>query len=490
MNDEVVVAEPHSDEAADREIITSLNLDRPVSFFLFADAGSGKTRSLVTALEAFRKASGRRLRLQGRRVGVITYTNAACDEITRRLEFDPLITVSTIHSFVWSLIENFQSDIREWLRKNLALQISELEELQRKGRAGSKAAMDRAASIKSKEERRRNLDVIRRFTYNPSGDNRGRDSLNHAEVIQMGASFLSDKVLMQTILVSKFPIVLVDESQDTNKALMEALLAVQEKHKDRFCLGLFGDTMQRIYGDGKEDLGQDLPVDWARPTKKLNHRSPRRVIRLINKIRSTVDAHKQMARLDSPVGFVRFFVLPAETSDKTTAERRINETMAKMTGDPLWNSEANVKRLVLEHHMAARRMGFSRIFDALNGAASLQTGLREGSLPGLRFFSKLVLPLVTAKTKGDDFAVAAIVRSSSPLLARGTMKTAQPDQRDGIRRTREATAALTALCMSDPSPRFLDVLRFISQTRLFDIPDSLQPFADERNDEWRYHIRG
>src|ERR1035437_905685 len=96
----------NADDNADDQISTCLDLDHPASFFLFADAGSGKTRSLVTALNRLREKSGKRLQLNGRRVGVITYTNAACDEIKSRLEFDPLVEVSTIHSFVWSLIRS------------------------------------------------------------------------------------------------------------------------------------------------------------------------------------------------------------------------------------------------------------------------------------------------------------------------------------------------------------------------------------------------
>ena len=36
-------------------------------------------------------------------------------------------------------------------------------------------------------------------------------------------------------------------------------------------LGLFGDTMQRIYSDGKERLGEDLPEDWLKPIKQMIH---------------------------------------------------------------------------------------------------------------------------------------------------------------------------------------------------------------------------
>jgi DNA helicase II / ATP-dependent DNA helicase PcrA len=42
--------------------------------------------------------------------------------------------------------------------------------------------------------------------------------------------------------------------------------------------------------------------------------------------------------------------------------------MANVTTDPQWNDRASVKTLMLEHHMAARRMGFDRIFDPLYAA--------------------------------------------------------------------------------------------------------------------------
>src|SRR6185369_11760611 len=98
------------DAPADVEIAACLNLESPRSFFLFAGAGSGKTRSLVEALLHIRRTYGDQLRLKGQRVAVITYTNAACDEITRRIDFDPVVVVRTIHSFAWSVIEGFNKD--------------------------------------------------------------------------------------------------------------------------------------------------------------------------------------------------------------------------------------------------------------------------------------------------------------------------------------------------------------------------------------------
>ena len=239
------------DKEADETILACLDLEKPKSFFLYAGAGSGKTRSLVEAIRLVCRDQGRRLSLGGQKIGVITYTNAACDEIKQRLEFDPRVEVSTIHAFAWSLIGGYDGDIRKWVAARMVQDIAELEEAQAKGRAGTKAATDRERSIESKRRRLAGLDAILRFIYSPTGDNRTRDALNHAEVIAMTADFLTAKPGLRRLLVTRFPILLIDESQDTSRRLMDALLDVQAAHRGTFCLGLFGDTMQRIYADGK-----------------------------------------------------------------------------------------------------------------------------------------------------------------------------------------------------------------------------------------------
>jgi len=131
------------DGRIDDEIYACLDLIKPISFFLYAGAGSGKTRSVVNVVNRLRRESGRRLLLRGQHIGVITYTNAACDEIKRRLEFDPLVEVSTIHSFAWALVSGFQPDIRAWLRTSLVDRIAELEGERARGRAGPSWAGER-----------------------------------------------------------------------------------------------------------------------------------------------------------------------------------------------------------------------------------------------------------------------------------------------------------------------------------------------------------
>tara|TARA_R110000787_G_scaffold262422_9_gene368028 strand:- start:21875 stop:23767 length:1893 start_codon:yes stop_codon:yes gene_type:complete len=468
------------DVGADEEIDKCLNLEAPNSFFLFAGAGSGKTRSLTEALKKVLERSRDNLRHRHKRIAVITYTNAACDEIKSRIQYDPVVSVSTIHSFVWSLLEGLNADIRSWLEQNIGKDIADLEDKERKGRGGE-ASQKRLRKIESKSARLADLPSIKKFTYNPNGDNVGRDSLNHAEVIAIGAEFLTTKPLMQQVLVTAFPILLVDESQDTHAAFMNALLAVQAAHADGFSLGLIGDTMQRIYGHGMADMDQNIPPQWATPAKIMNHRSPSRIVRLINRIRHPVDGREQRARQDKDGGEVRLFIAQSGDANPDDTEENVRNRMAEITGDENWSSsDDKVKALILEHHMAARRLRFADMFEPLYKDARTQTGLLDGTLPALRLFSERVLPVVDARLKGDEFRVSAIVRRHSGLMSKDNLAAAKGDQTVALRLVSEAIDSLAALCSAEGTS-FQEVLSLVAETGIFPIPDTLRSFAVREN---------
>ena len=56
------------DDKVDEELLACLNLQNPKSFFLFAGAGSGKTRSLVNVLEQIKDKYGDELKLRRKNV--------------------------------------------------------------------------------------------------------------------------------------------------------------------------------------------------------------------------------------------------------------------------------------------------------------------------------------------------------------------------------------------------------------------------------------
>ncbi len=463
-------------------IDSCLNLDNPKSFFLFAGAGSGKTRALVEAMRIFRKKYGQEFRLSSRKVAVITYTNAACDEIKHRIDYDSIFAVSTIHSFAWELIRSYHKDIREWLRSHLEEDIRDLIAIQSKGRAGAKATSDRAVQIESKQKRLERLDTIKYFTYNPNGENIGKNSLNHTEVIGIAAEFLTDKPLMQRILIRKYPVLLIDESQDTQKDLVDAFFTVQSKHSGEFCLALFGDTMQRIYADGKTGLEEAVPDEWEKPAIKINYRCPKRIVKLINNIRSGADDHIQKPADDAPEGFVRLFLVQDDDGiNKTTVEAEIAKKMAEITSDDQWSGDnQEIKTLTLEHHMAAKRGGFNDFFEPLYQISKFKTGLLDGTLSGIPFFSQQILPLVKSLQAGNRFAGARIVKKYSPLVSADTLKTSESSL-DEIRKADEAVKSLFSLWDGDSDPSLFDSLKAVVASGLFAMPDIFAPIVSRAN---------
>lgn len=456
-------------------IATCLNLDDPKSVFLFAGAGAGKTRAIVDAMREFRNEYGQTLRDSGKRVAIITYTKAASEEIISRMDFDTIFAVSTIHSFAWEQIRPFSTEIKESLRTSLISEIETIREKQRTGRSGTKAAVEREIQIEAKQKRLERLQKTKQFTYNPNGENIGKNSLNHSEVISILAKFLAESELMRKLLIQKHPVLLIDESQDTQKNLIDSFFMLQSLHSKTFSLMLFGDTMQRIYADGKVGLEDSIPTDWATPAISVNHRCPKRVIQLINKIRATADDHQQTAAEGTQEGVVRVFVIEDHDDlDKTGTESEIAAMMAAATSDELWHNRQEVKTLTLEHHMAAKRAKFINFFEPLHRIAKFKTGLLDGSLRGIGFMSKQLAPLVKALRTGNRFAVARITRSFSPLLLAANLESSSKPIED-ISKARDATLSLLRLWDNDADPSIVEVLKSVSNSRLLEVPDIFAP---------------
>lgn len=470
----------HVDDHVDEEIERCFSKENPKCFFVFAGAGSGKTRSLIKTLTFLDKTLGDWLLTNRKQIAVITYTNAACDEISRRLHYKSIFSVSTIHSFLWELIKNYQSDIKEWLINAINLEIAELNEKQRKSKAG-KTSEKRAEDIRKKQERLIKISTVKRFTYNPNGDNVGYDSINHSDVVKMGSEFICSEDTMQNILISKYPILLIDESQDTKKELVDALFTVCERHKGKFIVGMFGDTMQRIYQDGKENLSQCIPDDWVKPKKIMNHRSASRIVALANAIRITIDTQQQRPRSDAEVGNVRLFIVTSD-ADKELTEQKVAEIMSVETGDDEWRDSKHYKSLILEHHMAASRFGFLELYAPLNDVSVFNTSLRDGSITELSFLSKVISPLVHAYKSENDFEVLKIVKEYSPLMDRKQWLQVE-DQTEVLQQVENAINKLMELWKDNSIPTCLDILKSIHETGLFKLNERVDYILSDPTEE-------
>jgi DNA helicase-2/ATP-dependent DNA helicase PcrA len=470
------IASENPDANVNDELIACLNLECPKSFFLFAGAGSGKTHSLVETLKAVRMNYGYSLRTRKRRIAVITYTKAASEEIKNRLGLDDLFSVSTIHSFLWEMIRPYQNDIRGWVQKSLESEITNLSgKLIESKNKNTKTYAQNEIKLKAYQNRLEALPTVKAFSYNPNGENKGQDSLNHSDVIEIGASFIKDIELMGQILVQRFPILLIDESQDTNKDLIDSFLDLQAKHKNHLSLGLFGDMMQRIYFDGKANLSDLIPVDWARPKKVMNYRCPRRIVQLINRIRKDVDALEQQAKQNAIEGTARLFIAKSNTSNKTEIELNVMNKMAFYCADPLWNStKGDIKILALEHHMSASRMGFLPFYEPLQKIDRYKTGLLDGSLPGIGLFLNRLLPIVRAHQSGNEFAKMQAIRNACAVFDKILIK-AESNPKVLWEGVNVEIGNILAHWKDGRDPKLIDVLQTLATSNLFEIPIALSP---------------
>ncbi len=460
------------DSSADIIIRKCININKPQSFFLLAGAGSGKTRSLVNALKYLDESFGNDLLLLSKKIAVITYTNAARDEILSRVDYNPLFSITTIHSFAWELISPYTNDIKDWLGMRLIEKIKETEAAQNGPRVSttSKAYQRRVKEIEKYNQRLEYLPNIKKFIYSPDGNNGEKNSLNHSEVIKITADLLTEKETLQQILIDKFPVLLVDECQDTKAELLRALILVQNKFKYRFTVGLFGDTMQRIYLDGITNLVDEIPPDWEFPEKKMNHRCQKRIVDLCNAIRND-EKFIQKPRRSKDKGFVRIFIIDrSETS--LEAENKVIQHMATVTADEYWKIPQNIKFLTIEHDMAAKRLGFLELFEPLYNVQSFKTSVLDGTLSALQPLLKVIVPLWTAVKNNDDVEIMKIIRKNSPMYILAA-KTNVIDATT-LEVINYAIEELKELWKSEKDPSCRQIIESMVKTDVFNVTDDLR----------------
>lgn len=465
------------DDAVEREIERCLDLESPRSFFLFAGAGSGKTRSLVNALNYINNKYRDLFLSQGKYVGVITYTNAACDEIIHRTHDNPIFHISTIHGFCWSIIQGFNEDIRAFIKDNLILKIQGLNaKITGVRDTNTSKCKKNVHSLEKAKKRLAELDSIYEFTYNPNSNSQfGKDSLSHTEVINLTTHFLQNKPIFQSIFVQKYPFLLIDESQDTHKELIEVLLELEDNYKSIFLLGLIGDDMQRIYSQGKSDLPSIIKNHWQTPQKKMNHRSQKRIIELANNIRGKRNGIEQLARDDKQGGHVHLFILNNTDNNTLENEVKICCKMAEITHDELWNKEGQVKKLYLEHRMAAIQQDFIELYDIFHNDNKYNTLILEGTIPELSFFSKLITPLMEALLQNDNFVVMELIRNSSTILKgiESPLTLAEIVTTETLTDTKKSVQKLADLFFSNININFIDILTILEEEKIFTIPPKL-----------------
>ena len=289
-------ATPNPAQLAAQEAWAQLQacLDQRHSFIFEAGAGAGKTYSLIDALRYLIKRDGTELIRNHQQVACITYTNVATKEIETRTDQHPAIYSSTIHSFCWTLIQGFQPFLRKEI-PNIAGWPERLKEsaqrivdrmLKDRIETITKADADQIPAIEMSLQRHRiDLESVgtRNVEYSlghPRAD-KTIISLGHNDVLVLAGKLLENEKFRR-VLVNRFPVVFIDEYQDTDSVIFDALKAHVIGKVGSPLIGFFGDHWQKIYGTGcgKIEHPKLKPIG-----KKANFRSVPAIVDCLNRMR-------------------------------------------------------------------------------------------------------------------------------------------------------------------------------------------------------------
>lgn len=482
------------DTSADIELRECITSKPPRSFIMVAGAGSGKTTSLIKALAGILKVQGDQLRSRRQKVACITYTEIAAGEIWADVGQNSLVNVSTIHSFLWSIIKHFQSDVKKWVSKRIEEKIAELQEAAAKfgPRVQQRTKDKNRRDIARYEGQRGRIAGVASFRYG-TGSDYANGILGHDDVIRIGTEFIKTLPLIRRLISQQYPFVFVDESQDTFQSVVESLKTISRDNKNLFCLGFFGDPMQQIYNTGIGTITAEN--GWKQITKPENFRCPQSVLSVSNAIRKSGDGLEQVPgkfiehkgeKIVVPGTAIMFVASTKEDRDKIIEKARAE--MAKQAKDLEWQSTAKtdpVKVLVIVHRMAAKRLGFGELYAALNDRAPdhFKTGFLDGSAWPLRPFMSFVLPLVMEAQAKNEFGAMEVLRTQTKQLQPEVV--AKKKVADALAELRKHTSRLAELMAANSKATILDILTYLNNADLIEIDQRLLSYIKEKNDTTR-----
>jgi DNA helicase-2/ATP-dependent DNA helicase PcrA len=365
-----------AEKTADERIAECLAESR--SFVLDAGAGAGKTYSLVEGLKQLcAPPVAERLRRDGQQIACITYTNVAKDQVIERIKGNSLVRVSTIHDFLWSTLQPHQQALRQALLElNAALP------------AGSTRRVDPAeleAMVAAQFE----------VKYSDRGSKFLQGRIYHDDLLSIARIAYARYSKLSRIVASRYPVIFIDEYQDTSEAVIDVLLRrMLPLVGDSLVLGFFGDKMQNIYHQGEHKGIGELPAELAAPleviVKRENRRCSLRVMDVLNKIRTDITQVPGNNNAQGDVAYIR-----VATGADEAGLQRARDLLADTLNWDLAGSRT--RELYLTHRLIARKAGFADLLQAFTDrGAFAKEALTDGSDRRISFFLDKVEPLALA----------------------------------------------------------------------------------------------
>ena len=342
------------------------------SFRLEAGAGAGKTYSLVEALKHLIAKDGPALMQTGRKVACITYTEVARDEIARKIEKHPAVMVDTIHAFSWAFMAQFQTALREL--------VAQQEHRREKLEAGGGVEGKRVE-----------------YSLGFFGVTEQVVTLGHDDIPRFMAELMS-RTKFRQLLARQFPVLFIDEYQDTDKHFAASLMENFLAPKTGPLIGLFGDHWQTIYR-GDFQLADFLNVVGI--DKGSNFRSAPAVVNVLNELRPELP---QQVSDPTAAGEARFFHANSYTGTRTSSahskgdtppevSRAFAKALTKKLTDEGWDFDPEkTKVLMLTHNALAAEQGYpsiAEIFDYNEAFAKKEN-------PVIEFCADVIEPVAEA----------------------------------------------------------------------------------------------
>ena len=353
-------------DKVDAQIIETLQSGH--SFRVEAGAGSGKTYSLNRVIEWVQASKWSDYSRKKQNVVCITYTNAAVDVIAERLAKDSFIIPSTIHSFAWNAIKQYQSVLIDIFTTNPDFQSDEGD-------------FDPVTEVA--------------YTLGHRYKEKGIQYLYHDDVLKLFCLLL-DNAKFRRVFADKYPLILIDEYQDSYQPIINRFIEFFIAKGIGPQFGFFGDAWQTIYQSNK--ACGEIEHDKIKVIKKgSNFRSAPRIVQLLNDIRPELP---QKSAIDGFEGEV-FAITCDDFSGARRTERnfknelpveelrvRLNNIREKIeTSTP---ADEDLKVLMITHKVLASQQGYEQLLDILDD------GLRNKEDPFLIFFADTVEPIYHA----------------------------------------------------------------------------------------------
>lgn len=395
MND--VAEQVNPAEVASQEALVKVFgcLERNESFVVEAGAGAGKTHTLVRALHFLMDRYEHILPQRHQKIACITFTNVAKDEIDARTDHSPIVYCNTIHAFCWSLISGFQKQLRERL-PDIQQWTDKLAEV---GDLGDRA-VEYELGHRSIEDR--------------------RVSIHHDDVLILTIALMKN-AKFRRILKDKYPIILIDEYQDTNANWIDAIKAhfIGQKGSPQF--GFFGDHWQTIFDNG---CGQIEHPSLTVVGLRANFRSVSKVVECLNRMRPelpqfVVDANEE--------GSVLIFHTNTWTGSRQGAGRgghwkgdlpneaadRAFQIALDILDKDGWDlSPETTKILMLTHRMLAGKQGYPTIPEVFEFIDSY----KKKEHPHIAFFADSLEPACAAYLSRKYGEMFRALHSKAPAI--------------------------------------------------------------------------